>query len=483
MPSRTSQFVLQDFCTLQQSKVTDVEIEYLDDTLVKGTTVVRLYNPTGKLDRQRHIAVSLVLRVRSAEREAIERNFHRLTSTFVPLLQSQRVDSIAGQDDLSSLAAWLVARLRNRGMGAARLERLELMDDAGPSYSISPSAAAHTHPDADGDFVSLLQSCELVGHFTSAERYNTRSDREVIRQIIAHAGGDPVPLACFLCPPYVGQVDPAGSVRYVGVHDSFDDEPASYNFDYHYRLYIECLSGVARLAESRGIAINPMIVFSDWALIGIDDIRATLGSDEAIVGRMARFRDGMARYAGARTPAVSVISFQEIGVADYFPLGLPTSGTARESWLRDFAGSSDATGATALDELLAYAKQSGRLRELLDWRAFTTIPGSPHRSTVIDCLKVYHNICRLRFAALPDGEQKRLGDIASDQASGLRYEAYLDAVLRLVQYQLYSRLFVERFGNAICCYQDPGFTACGNLFRRPMFPILFLDPKLVLSMS
>lgn len=57
------------------------------------------------------------------------------------------------------------------------------------------------------------------------------------------------------------------------------------------------------------------------------------------------------------------------------------------------------------------------------------------------------------------------------------------AILRLVQYQLYAKLFVQRFGQSICCYQDPGFTACGNLFRQPTFPVLFLDPQLVLAAS
>jgi len=48
---------------------------------------------------------------------------------------------------------------------------------------------------------------------------------------------------------------------------------------------------------------------------------------------------------------------------------------------------------------------------------------------------------------------------------------------------VYATLFVQRVGHGICCYQDPGFTACGNLIRRPMFPVLFVDPNLVLAAS
>lgn len=144
----------------------------------------------------------------------------------------------------------------------------------------------------------------------------------------------------------------------------------------------------------------------------------------------------------------------------------------------------DASGISvtpALTELLGCAGQPEKLRDFVDWRAFARVARSRHRSTVIDCLKVYHNICRLRFAALSNEEQRRLGDIESESATDLRYEAYLDAILRLVQYQLYAKLAVEHFGRSICCYQDPGFTACGNLFRQPEFPVLFLDPLLVLG--
>lgn len=144
----------------------------------------------------------------------------------------------------------------------------------------------------------------------------------------------------------------------------------------------------------------------------------------------------------------------------------------------------DASGISvtpALTELLGFAGQPEKLRDFVDWRAFARVARSRHRSTVIDCLKVYHNICRLRFAALSNEEQRRLGDIKSESATDLRYEAYLDAILRLVQYQLYAKLAVEHFGRSICCYQDPGFTACGNLFRQPEFPVLFLDPLLVLG--
>jgi hypothetical protein len=179
-------------------------------------------------------------------------------------------------------------------------------------------------------------------------------------------------------------------------------------------------------------------------------------------------------------PGVEVTSFQELGVADHFPLGLPASGAAREAWLRTLA-QTDTAITPLLTDLLAYAMSPEKLGELLDWRAFRTIEKSPHRSKVIDCLKVYHNICRLRFAALSPEEQLRVGDIKADSGNGLHYEAYMDAVLRLVQYQLYAKLFVKRFGDAICCYQDPGFTACGNLFRLPSFPVVFLDPTRVLA--
>ena len=189
----------------------------------------------------------------------------------------------------------------------------------------------------------------------------------------------------------------------------------------------------------------------------------------------------MVRHARELVPAVAVTSFQELGVADHLPLGLPTSGSSREAWLRAFMEASDI--APSLAELLSYAGQRDKMRDLLDWRAFATIAKSAHRSTVIDCLKVYHNICRLRFAALSNEEQRRLGDIKSEAASDLRHEAYLDAILRLVQYQLYAKLAVEHFGRSVCCYQDPGFTACGNLFRRSEFPVLFLDPLLVLGAS
>jgi len=462
--------------------MSDIEIRYLDHDVVKGTSVIPLFNPTGKADRQRHLAVSLVLRTRVSDAEAVELNFHRLAETFVPLLRTQRVDAIAGADDLPSLATWLVARLRNRGIGAARLERLELIDDSGPSFTL----ASDFHVIVNGsnghkeDFVSLLQSCELVGHFTSAERYNTRADSECIRQMLSDAASISIPVACFLCPPYVGEPVVTGGTRYIGVHDSFEDEPATYNFDYHYRLYIDCLSAIARLANSRNVSITPIVVFSDWALIGIEEIRKTMGNDDRIVATLAKFREGMSRYAKDLVPGVEVTSFQELGVADHFPLGLPASGAAREAWLRTIA-QTDTAITQLLTDLLAYAMSPEKLRDLLDWRAFRTIEKSPHRSKVIDCLKVYHNICRLRFAALSPEEQLRVGDIKADSANGLHYEAYMDAVLRLVQYQLYAKLFVKRFGDAICCYQDPGFTACGNLFRLPSFPVVFLDPTRVLA--
>jgi hypothetical protein len=457
----------------------DLEVRFLDADLVRGTSVVSLYNPTGKADRQRHLSVSLILRIRDADTLAVEANLQRLSETFVPLLRTKRIDAIAGSDDLPSLATWLIARLRNRGIGAARLERLELIDDSGPSFTISPEAGNGVHATDNGDFVSVVQSCELVGHFTATERYNTRADGDAIREILKNAGGAPVPVVSCLCPPYVGQPEPGGGTRYIAVHDSFEDDPASYNFDYHYRLYIDCLSAVARLAKSHGVAIAPIAVFSDWALIGIDDIRATMGSDDRIAGTLAKFREGMARYASDRDPAVEVKSFRELGVPDHFPLGLPTTGSDREQWLRAFMVASDIS--PALGELLGYAGQPDKLRDLLHWRAFETIASSTHRATVIDCLKVYHNICHLRFAALSNEEQRRLGDIKSETARDLRYEAYIDAILRLVQYQLYAKLAVKHFGRSICCYQDPGFTACGNLFRQPEFPVLFLDPLLVLG--
>ncbi len=461
----------------------DLEVRYLDNDLVRGTSVVPLYNPTGKADRQRHLSVSLILRIRAADTQTVEANLQRLSETFVPLLRTKRIDAIAGADDLSSLARWLIARLRNRGMGAARLERLELIDDSGPSFTISPetSNGVHATDNRGQDFVSLLQSCELVGHFTATERYNTRADGDAIREILKKAGGAPVPVVSFLCPPYVGRAEPGGGTRYVAVHDSFDDDPTSYNFDYYYRLYIDCLSAVARLAELHGAAVAPIAIFSDWALIGIDEIRATMGTDDRILDTLAKFREGMARYASELAPAVEVKSFRELGVADHFPLGLPTSGSSREGWLRAFM---EASGISpVLTELLGHAGQREKLRDLVDWHAFASVARSTHRSTVIDCLKVYHNICRLRFAALSNEEQRRLGDIKSESASDLRYEAYLDAILRLVQYQLYAKLAVKHFGASICCYQDPGFTACGNLFRQPAFPVLFLDPTLVLAAS
>jgi hypothetical protein len=328
------------------------------------------------------------------------------------------------------------------------------------------------------DFVSRLQSCELVGHFTGTERYNTRADADAIREILKN-GGAPASVVSFLCPPYVGRPEPNVGTRYIAVHPSYDDEPASYNFDYRYRLYIDCLSAITRLANAHGVAVAPVAVFSDWALIGIDDIRATMGGDDRIIDTLAKFREGMAHYASERDPAVEVKSFQELGVPDHFPLGLPPNGASREEWLRTFMETPDTS--PALVELLGFAGQRDRLRDLLDWRAFGTIAPSAHRATVIDCLKVYHNICRLRFAALSDEEQRRLGDIKSETASELRYEGYIDAILRLVQYQLYAKLAVEHLGTSICCYQDPGFTACGNLFRLPEFPVLFLDPLLVLS--
>lgn len=206
-----------------------------------------------------------------------------------------------------------------------------------------------------------------------------------------------------------------------------------------------------------------------------------MGSDDRIVGTLAKFREGMVRHARGLVPAVAVTSFQELGVADHLPLGLPTSGSSREAWLRAFMDASGISVTPALTELLGCAGQPEKLRDFVDWRAFARVARSRHRSTVIDCLKVYHNICRLRFAALSNEEQRRLGDIKSESATDLRYEAYLDAILRLVQYQLYAKLAVEHFGRSICCYQDPGFTACGNLFRQPEFPVLFLDPLLVLG--
>jgi hypothetical protein len=464
---------------LQNYPQSEVVVRYLDDDLVRGTSIVPLYNPTGKADRQRHLSVSLILRIRAADIQAVEANLQRLADTFVPLLRTKRIDAIAGADDLSSLAAWLIARLHNRGMGPARLERLELIDDSGPSFTLSPETGNGVHATGNGDLVTLLQSCELVGHFTATERYNTRADGDAIREILKNAAGASVPVVSFLCPPYVGQSKVGGGTRYVAVHDSFDDDPASYNFDYHYRLYVDCLSAVARLAKSHGVEIAPVVVFSDWALIGIDAIRATMGSDDRIVDTLAKFREGMVRHAGKLVPAVAVTSFQELGVANHLPLGLPSTGSSREVWLRAFM---EASGSMpALAELLGYSGKPDRLCDLLDWRAFATVARSPHRSTVIDCLKVYHNICRLRFAALANEEQRRLGDIKSETASELRYEAYLDAILRLVQYQLYAKLAVEHFGRSICCYQDPGFTACGNLFRQPGFPVLFLDPTLVLA--
>jgi hypothetical protein len=400
-------------------------------------------------------------------------------TTFVPLLKTQRVDSICGSDDLESLATWMIARFRNRGIGAARLERLELMDDCGPSYSIAP--APRGVPQTAGDFVSELQSFELVGHFAQGERYNTKGDAEAIRKMIHAAGNAPIPMACFLCPPYIGENTAGGSVRYIGVHDEFEDDPASYNFDYHYKLYIECVRKVACLAELRGVSLEPIVVFSDWALIGIDDIRKTLGSDETIVERMIRFRDGMSQYCVGASPHVQVSSFRDLGVPNFFPLGLPMDPALRESWLVDYARVSADAG--ALQSLLAYAGNPELLKQLLDWRAFSSIERSSYRAAIIDCLKVYHNICRLRFAALNPEEQRRLGAIETDNGAELRHEAFVDAVLRFVQYQLYSRLFVERFGPGICCYQDPGFTACGNLFRRSGFPVLFLDPNRVLAAS
>lgn len=454
------------------------EIVRLADGLVRGTTIVPLFNPSGKPERQRQIAVSIVLCPRTTNQAVIEKNFERLMSTFVPLLTSQRVDSIAGKDDLESLASWLVARFRNRGIGAARLERVELMDDAGPSYSVTPTFVHRSREEAD--FVSLLQSCELVGHFAEGERYNTKSDADAIRKMIDAGGDKPIPLACFLCPPYVGEFTERGTVRYVGVHDEFDDDPASYNFDYHYRQYIDCVRHVAQLAETRAIRIAPVIVFSDWGLIAIDEIRKTLGSDMTIVSRLDRFRNGMHRYCASSSPRVEVTSFRELGVPDHLPLGLPMDGRERETWLIERARTSQ--DSTALTELLSYAREPDRLRQLLDWREFATIPPSD-RAVVIDCLKVYHNICRLRFAALSSAEQQRMQGIETDNATELRYDAFVDAVLRMVQYQLYSRLFVEKFGPGICCYQDPGFTACGNLFRRLSFPVLFLDPERVLATS
>src|SRR5690348_8236505 len=98
------------------AQTNEIEITYLGEDVVRGTTIVPLYNPTCKLERQRSIAVSIVLRVRTRNSDAIERNFHRLMSTFVPLLRTQRVDSICGEDDLESLAEWLIARFRNRGI-------------------------------------------------------------------------------------------------------------------------------------------------------------------------------------------------------------------------------------------------------------------------------------------------------------------------------------------------------------------------------
>src|SRR5260221_2530815 len=157
--------------------MSDLEIRYLDRDVVKATSVIALYNPTGKADRQRHLAVSLVLRTRVTDSQAVESNLHRLAKTFVPLLRTQRVDAIAGADDLPSLATWLMARFRNRGIGAARLEKLELIDDSGPSFTVSLDShvIAGGSNGNKGDFVSLLRSCELVGHFTPAERYTTRA--------------------------------------------------------------------------------------------------------------------------------------------------------------------------------------------------------------------------------------------------------------------------------------------------------------------
>lgn len=424
---------------------------------------------------------------------------------FISIFTNQKLASVARNLSAEALIYWLRQRLEKKIPRAIKIDEITtecpLLDP--PLHSVRGSqvqennepsivkshylnVASGNNPDGRSEqeqaLISVLYENSLRDKQGQGEPFFSRRDAKHALGLLeqAKAAQKPLNFVIFICPPYAKTIQDGAHKNYDAIHDNFNDDPKTYNFDYNYHAPIHLMAAVRALAKAKGVETNSHIVLGDWGLISIDRILENMGSPQRVLSNLSKFFNGMSAHVAHNYGDIFITSFQQIGACDYLPIGLPYETQYRHEWLQSFANGQDGDRFHVLRQglkvLLKLAEDQDVLDKLQDWRNYGNIYKSImsfdgerklEKSRFVDVAKVYKSVFELR-----KNEATAMGDF---NVSMLKRTAYIDTLLRYTEYQIYSGLFADKNGPSVCMYSDPKFSSCGHFFRHPEVAVAFVD--------
>lgn len=470
-----------------------------------------LMNPAAQKDTTPILRVELRVRFNGPDRsydDSLAKFKAALQTEVSDFFQTHKLKAIANDLSAQKVAKWVVSRLAKKAPRNFELQNVTLTcpllipshdhyqvdrrdkEDSKSVHDAFLKATMNISPPLQPTDISLLKPM-YVGALRDkggmGERYLSRQDMADIARILQQKKQESKPaiFVNFICPPYAKTSQDGAHKNYNSIHPNFADPPASYNFNYNYYVPIDIMSAMQSLCEREGVTARSYIVLGDWSLICIDNILATLGSEEQACTNLTAFFNGMNGHLLKQNKGIELTSFRKIGVPDILPIGLPYSVEARLAWLEGFSRDDtkdDFDGLRRhLRQLLSVVDHTEDLNDMLDWRQYddlyqsiTQTSDEPiSKSLMVEIAKVYGNIYELK--------KSEESFVADGNAEGLHKTAYIDTLLRYTQYQIFSRLFTKRYGSAICMYSDPKFSSCGHFFRQGDMAVAFVDEKRILQ--
>jgi hypothetical protein len=293
-----------------------------------------------------------------------------------------------------------------------------------------------------------------------------------MKRLIGESSSD-VFLCNYICPPYSRDKE----LGFVGLFDSVYKSPIKYNFDYNYFKIFKNIRKIIYLGEKLGLPLKGLVVFCDWGLVDIEGIRSTLKTDTEISTQLSKFRLSIDNLF-KKYPDMKVVSLSQLDIVDYLPLGLPYSYEERSRFLRNIHGI-DNKFFTVVDKdffikILSWMDDK-KLIQFLDWNNFSELNDwGIFKEDLVNILKTYNNVLWVKINKKYLKPTRNL--IYLKENRDLRRGAFYSAILRYVEYKIYSHVISLRFDRTICLYQDNKFPMAGNHFRSSKMPILFLDP-------
>lgn len=397
-------------------------------------------------------------------------------------LTEKKIKDFVQDDEPALLSKWITKRINKLIEGRLKLLSLEVELDGKKYIEDFKNKGNNKNFKLSGNLIKkLLSSYDITMKFGAQQNQRLTNNKSwgISNKLIS--GKKIIPIITFVCPPYTKPVNDKKFSGYNGLHHDFNVNPLAYGFDYSFILYLNALKSLAKILQEAGINVKPVIIFGDWSLVDLPGIKKTLKTKINIIRRLKEFEKSMKIYISAYYPEIIVSTFQELGVQNYMPLGFSTNPSERKNWIKKQVNANkiDWIDKKILDLILNLNKD--KLSFLFDWKNYRSINvEEEYKKDLVDFLKTYHNIAWIRLREKKEKKNyQSFSYLASKNAEIIRLDAYYDALLRFIEYKLYGKLAIKKFGPSICCYQDTTFTAAGNCFFNDKFPVLFINPYLL----